>query len=272
MAMPREDSANMSRRIFAAQATVGLAALAPLLTTSDEAKAAEKPMLGSSLQGPGHVVCVGAHPDDPEEGCGGTLARYAELGHRVTNIYLTRGEAGIAGKSHEEAAAIRTAEAEAACKILGAKAVFAGQIDAATELNSARARSFQELLSVEAPDIVLTHWPIDVHPDHQVAAMLTIRAYLACKRRFQLYFYEVCTGVETIGFYPSLYVDITATREKKRQALFLHTGEKLERFYEKYDRFTEEFRGRESGVFVAEAFVAAARNLRSADSSTLPGL
>src|SRR5690348_4447558 len=71
------------------------------------------------------VVCVGGHPDDPESGCGGTLARYAALGHAVTIVYLTRGEAGIQGKSHEEAAAIRSRECETACKILGAKPVFA---------------------------------------------------------------------------------------------------------------------------------------------------
>ena len=45
------------------------------------------------------VVCVGGHPDDPESGCGGTLAMYAAQGHRVTVIYLTRGERGIQGKS-----------------------------------------------------------------------------------------------------------------------------------------------------------------------------
>jgi LmbE family N-acetylglucosaminyl deacetylase len=72
------------------------------------------------------------------------LIRYAELGHRVTVVYLTRGEAGIAGKSHGEAAAIRTAEAEAACKIMGAKPVFAGQIDGATEANAARIRRLLE--------------------------------------------------------------------------------------------------------------------------------
>ena len=43
------------------------------------------------------IVCVGGHPDDPESGCGGTLCRYAALGHAVTVIYLTRGEAGISG-------------------------------------------------------------------------------------------------------------------------------------------------------------------------------
>jgi hypothetical protein len=50
------------------------------------------------------VVCVGAHPDNPESGCGGTLARYSEAGHKVGIVYLTRGERGIPGKSLDEAA------------------------------------------------------------------------------------------------------------------------------------------------------------------------
>src|SRR5262249_50907594 len=64
-----------------------------------------------------NVVCVGGHPDDPETGCGATLARYSARGHNVTIIYLTRGEAGIKGKTHEEAARIRTEEASKACRI-----------------------------------------------------------------------------------------------------------------------------------------------------------
>src|ERR671939_820647 len=84
------------------------------------------------------VVCVGAHPDDPESGMGGTLARYAALGHAVKVVYLTRGERGIPGKSLDEAARIRTAEAEAACKRLGATPVFFGQIDGATEVTRAQ--------------------------------------------------------------------------------------------------------------------------------------
>ena len=73
------------------------------------------------------VVCVGAHPDDPESGCGGTLARYAALSHHVSILYLTRGERGIEGKSLDEAAAVRTGEAAAACKILAARPLFAGR-------------------------------------------------------------------------------------------------------------------------------------------------
>src|SRR5881394_836154 len=79
------------------------------------------------------VICVGAHPDDPESGCGGTLLRYAEAGHSVAIVYLTRGERGIRDKSLAEAAKIRSAECEVACKIIGAKSIFFGQIDGATE-------------------------------------------------------------------------------------------------------------------------------------------
>ena len=124
------------------------------------------------------VVCVGAHPDDPESGCGGTLARYAALGHAVTVVYLTRGERGISGKSLEEAATIRSAEGEAACKIMGAKPLFFGQIDGATEVTHAQVDAMRRLLAASKPDLVFTHWSVDTHLDHQVASVLTIRAWM----------------------------------------------------------------------------------------------
>src|SRR5690242_14858398 len=77
------------------------------------------------------VMCIGGHPDDPESGCGGTLSRYAELGHSVTILYLTRGERGIRNKGLEEASRIRTAECEKACQIIGARPRYFGQIDGA---------------------------------------------------------------------------------------------------------------------------------------------
>src|ERR1700690_566771 len=104
------------------------------------------PMLALGQSRSLSVVCVGGHPDDPESGCGGTLARYAELGHHVTIVYLTRGEAGIPRKSHEEAAAIRSAECAAACRILGAEPVFAGQIDGATVVDTKAAELLGHLL------------------------------------------------------------------------------------------------------------------------------
>jgi LmbE family N-acetylglucosaminyl deacetylase len=201
------------------------------------------------------IVCVEGHPDDPESGCGGTLARYSEAGHKVIIVYLTRGERGISGKTLDEAAAIRTEEAREACRILGARPVFAGQIDGATELNQERAANFTELLAAERPDIVFTQWPIDTHPDHQIASLLTIRAYYALGRRFRLYFYEVDTGAQTQGFRPTDYIDITAVREKKKSALFAHKSQRGDEIYRKHHEVMEDFRGREARVIAAEALV-----------------
>lgn len=125
------------------------------------------------------IVCVGAHPDDPAAGFGGTLARYAALGYHVTIVYLTRGEAGIRGRSQAEAAVIRSAECEAACRILTAKPVFADQIDGATVVDQAAVESFDKVITEEQPDLVFTHWPIDTHFDHQAASLLTFRAWRA---------------------------------------------------------------------------------------------
>jgi N-acetylglucosamine malate deacetylase 1 len=201
------------------------------------------------------VVCVGGHPDDPESGCGGTLSKYAEQGHRVTVIYLTRGERGISGKSENEAATIRTAEAEAACKAIGARPVFAGQIDGATELNRARVDEMGKIIDQASPDVVFTHWPIDTHFDHEVASLLTIRAYVARKRSFPIFFFEVNAGSQTMGFSPTHYVDVTAVREKKKAALFAHKSQRGDDIYRQYHEVMENFRGREARVTAAEAFV-----------------
>lgn len=217
-----------------------------------------------------NIVCVGAHPDDPESGCGGTLARYAEAGHSVTIIYLTRGERGIKGKSNDEAARIRTTESERACRILGAKPVFAGQIDGATEINEARTREMRQLITNAKPHILFTQWPIDTHPDHQVASLLTTRAYFAAAPKFALYFYEVNAGSQTRNFTPTDYVDITATREKKKAALFAHQSQDGEEIYRTHHEVMENFRGREAGVAAAEAFVRLTRD--GARSGKLPGI
>lgn len=203
-----------------------------------------------------NVVCVGAHPDDPESGCGGTLRKFAAAGHRVTIVYLTRGEAGIAGKSHTAAATIRTEEANRACRLLGANARFFGQIDGATVFDSAAVKSMQTLLEDLQPDVVFAHWPIDNHPDHQVAATLSIQARLRLARKFELYFYEVCIGEQSLGFHPTDHVDITDVRAVKRDAVFCHTSQDPAAIYGSgHHALMEDFRGGEFGVAAAEGFV-----------------
>jgi LmbE family N-acetylglucosaminyl deacetylase len=201
------------------------------------------------------IVIVGGHPDDPESGAGGTMARLADLGHDVVALYLTRGEAGIPGKTHEQAAAIRTAECEKACQILKARPAFAGQVDGSTELNAARYDAFAKVLAGEKPDVVFTHWPVDTHRDHRAASLLTYDAWLKAGREsFALYYFEVMTGVQSQNFRPTDYVDITATEPRKRDACFAHASQDPAHFYDIHDLMNR-FRGTERGCKFAEAFV-----------------
>jgi len=201
------------------------------------------------------VVCVGGHPDDPESGCGGTLAKFADLGHDVTIIYLTTGEAGITGAGHDEAARTRKQEAINACKILNAKPVFAGQIDGDTVVNNQTLEHLQNLVSNEKPDLVFTHWPLDSHKDHQCAGLLTIQTWVRTKDKFALYFFEVCAGEQTMGFHPTDFVDITDTQEQKKKAVYCHISQDPPGIYACGHASMEDFRGRELGVRAAEAFV-----------------
>src|SRR5947208_3502257 len=247
------------KRSFALAAPTVLAANAIPLTAAEAESGAVRKL---------KVVCVGGHPDDPESGCAGTLMRYTELGHSVTILYLTRGERGISGKSLDEAARIRSAECEAACKIMGAKPVFFGQIDGATELNKTHVDAMTKLLTAENPDVLFTHWPIDTHLDHQVASFLTIRAWMAL-RRPQLYFFEVNSGSQTEGFLPNTYVDISSLREKKKAALFAHVSQDGEGIWRQHHEVIANWRGREAGVSAAEAFVHLSRE---SQTTKLPGV
>jgi len=243
-----------ARRHFLKMTTAGLAGigLSPLFTSADDSKKSDK-------SGPSEkklrVVCVGAHPGDPEFGCGGTMAKYAKAGHSVIFIYLTRGEAFDPKKSYGESAALRTKEAETACNILQVKAIFAGQIDGNTLLSKEKNEEMTKLILSENPDLVFTQWPVDTHPDHQVTGMLALTAWIKSGRQFQLYFYEVNTGTETLGFVPTDYEDISGLRDLKKAAMFAHKTQDPEETYNTYFKPLEEFRGLEAGVQAAEGFI-----------------
>jgi LmbE family N-acetylglucosaminyl deacetylase len=240
------DASKNSRRAFVKSAAAGIGVLSlPGLLQAKPVNPSEKKK----------VVCVGGHPDDPESGCGGTLAKLVTAGHNVTIIYLTTGEAGIDGKSHDEAARIRKQEAINACRVLNTKPVFAGQIDGDTVVSNDTLKHLQSLLAEEKPDVVFTHWPVDSHKDHQCASLLTIQSWIRTENKFSLYFFEVCTGEQTLGFHPDVFVDITDTQETKRKAVYCHVSQDPPGIYGCGHASMEDFRGRELGVKAAEGFV-----------------
>ena len=206
------------------------------------------------------IVVVGAHPDDPETICGGVMALYAGMGHEVVSVYLTRGEAGIEGKSHEEAVAIRTAEALTACKILKVRPEFVGQIDGSCEITAERYAPLLALFKKEEPDLIFTHWPIDSHRDHRICSILVYDAWLKLGRKSSLYYCEAMSGVQSQNFAPTDYVDISSVIDQKHQACFAHVSQEMAETYKDHHGKMEKYRGMEFGCEYAEAFVRHVKN------------
>lgn len=207
------------------------------------------------LQGYKKVLVIGAHPDDPESMCAGTMLKLKAMGAEVVAVYLTSGEAGIVGKTHEQARIIRQAEARKACEVLGVRAVFLTQTDGNAEVNKERYAEMKALIEAEQPDMVITHWPIDSHRDHRVCSILVYDAWRMTGRGFDLYYSEVMTGMQTQNFTPSLWVDVTDYRDKKIEAYLCHESQELEGAVKEYHDTMERMRGMECQAKYAEAFV-----------------
>jgi LmbE family N-acetylglucosaminyl deacetylase len=201
------------------------------------------------------IIVVGAHPGDPECGCGGTIALFTAAGHEVIAAYLTRGGAGIAGKSYEEASRIRTGEALKACKILNAKAEFFGQLDGNCVINQNSYSEVNDFIKRENPDIVFTQWPIDSHRDHRICSMLAYDSWIDMKKKFALYYYEVTSGSETQNFTPTTYINIGPVIKQKNDCCMAHASQEPEGWYQNIQVATQRFRGIELNCEFAEAFV-----------------
>ena len=197
-------------------------------------------------QDPMKILVTGAHPDDPESGCGGTIGRFVALGYEVAILYLTRGEAGIEGVSHENAAEIRTAESLEACKVMGARPLFAGQIDGNTIINKEAYAKMAQIIEKETPNVVFAHWPIDTHPDHRVNSNLVYNTWNWFRgdesKAFDLYYYEVMTGEQTQNFHPTHFIDITETADMKQEATLKHVSQKAAEWFSFHQKM-DEFRG-----------------------------
>ncbi len=205
------------------------------------------------------VVVTGGHPGDPEYGCGGTIARYTDLGHEVVLLYLNKGE--WTDRPSYDPGPVREAEARKACEILKARPAFAGQIDGKAIVDSAHYKTFQRLLEAEQPHVVFTHWPIDNHADHRAISLLVYEAWLRMGKTFALYYYEVSNGEDTIQFSPTHYVDITATESRKRSACYAHASQTPDKFYALQEMISR-MRGIESGHKQAEGYI---RHVQSPD-------
>ncbi len=212
---------------------------------------AQEPIVGKYKK----ALVIGAHPDDPESMCGGTMLKLKEQGCEVVCVYFTSGEGGIPGKTPQEAAAIRRQEALNACEVMGVRCVFMTQTDGDSQINKERYKEMKDLIDKEKPDMVITHWPIDAHRDHRVCSVLVYDAWRLSKHSFDLYYGEVMTGMQTQMFTPTVYVNIDSTVELKRKAYLCHESQGTAANIEKWHEVIGRMRGHEFHCTHAEAFV-----------------
>lgn len=124
------------------------------------------------------VMVFGAHGDDEIIGCGGTIARLANLGAEVTVVTCTKREtayAKIEDKAGAADAAVR--EMAAANDVLGVKhREVLGLPNQAVTNDRDTFQRFVKLIRLYRPDVIFTHCPDDHHRDHRAVAELVDEA------------------------------------------------------------------------------------------------
>lgn len=197
-----------------------------------------------------NILAIGSHPDDIEFGCGGTLARYAKSGHRVTMLVVTGGEQG-------GASAVRRKEQQCAADILGAaELIFGAYEDTRVPLTREFISYLEGILQKTRPHMIFVHYGEDTHQDHRTVhtAILSAARYIP-----NLLFYE---GPTAIDFQPTVYVNIQDTLDKKMRALEAHASQVQKTNIPNTNIFemaraTAVFRGTQGRAAAAEAFRSA---------------
>lgn len=196
------------------------------------------------------ILAVGAHPDDIEIGCAGTLLKYVSSCHDVYLLVMTLGEMGGDGQARKEEQA-RSAE------IMKAKdLIWGGYKDTQLVSNVNRMVSdIEVLLKKIKPDLVFVNYGDDTHQDHRGLSRAAVSATRYIKN---VLFYEVPT---TQNFSPSAFVDIKDTMDGKIASLLAHKSQVMKTNIEELSitdiaKSTAVFRGIQGRVLLAEGFAS----------------
>ncbi len=239
-----------------------------------------------------NILAIGAHPDDVETYCGGTLAKYAKMGHKVFTATATNGNVGSATLPMEEIAAIRKEEARRAAAHIGAEYICLDYDDEMFFEDKAARLAFINLVRYCKADVILTHNPEDYNPDHEltskiindIAVMIPVAKIKTPSPAYDkipiIAYFESEGGM---GFVPTEYVDITDVmeikmamcREHQSQVLWMQDnykdalGDKQKDFLDDYYTIAR-YRGIQCGVEYAEGFRMANDAFRVVPYRVLP--
>ncbi len=216
-----------------------------------------------------NVLAIGAHPDDIEICCAGTLAKYNKSGHNLFIALATSGNQGSNTLGKEEIAAIRENESEESAKILGSKIRFMRYDDEGLIDSKETRRSFINSIRWANPDIIFTHYPEDKSTDHGLTGKLTTQVLLSIQGKNivadeppiaklpTVFYFDTGGGV---GFIPDVYVDITNEIDIKKEVFSKHKSQQvwMKTFgvdnFDEYVEIYSRYRGLQAGLKYAEGF------------------
>ena len=157
------------------------------------------------------ILAFGAHPDDVELTCGGTLVKVVRKGASVGIIPLTRGEMGTRGSEE-----LRAKEFENAAKIIGAKVYHPLDLPDSylTVEKNAKLKVIREIRKYQPTLILLPHWD-DRHPDHGNASRI---------------YYML-----TLDFEPDFVMDISDEMDTKKEAILAYHSQVHNKSYLRTD-------------------------------------
>jgi LmbE family N-acetylglucosaminyl deacetylase len=202
------------------------------------------------------ILAIGAHGDDIELACGGTLAKAIKYGHEVTLVVVT-GTAFTTpnGKIIRTQEVARNEIHDAANELGVANIHILNYADASVPYSIDLINDLERVINKASPNIIFTHFIFDTHQDHIRTAHSTISA---SRNQRTILLYEPInqSGQGYVPFRPQVYVDISDFINYKTNALKSHASQ-YERYSNKWIKGVKsraEFRGFEMGVDYAECF------------------
>ncbi|MFA7084417.1 MAG: PIG-L deacetylase family protein [Arcobacteraceae bacterium] len=171
-----------------------------------------------------NVLAIGAHYDDIELGCGGTLAKHVSRGDNVFAYVAT-----TSGFSNHQNILIRsddvaTQEGERAMDILGVKLIKGNfktlEVEFTDELN----KEIIKIIEEEKIELVYSHWMGDIHHDHQAVAKASLHS---CRHIPRQLLYRSNWYHSNFEFKGNFYIDISAFWDKKKSSIEAHKSEML---------------------------------------------
>ena len=208
-----------------------------------------------------NILAIGAHPDDVEFGCSGTLRKHINDGDNVTVVVMscTSVVDATTGKSTRNDVESKKEAEKAITDILGAKLIIAPFKDTEIPFNSQSVAFIEKIINTNKIDTVYTHWAGDTHQDH----INTLNTTLAASRMVRNVFcYEQVPLPRVCINYPvaNYYVDITNTINTKIKCSKAHKSQSKKYKKNGIDivnnlKILAQYRGLQCNTKYAEAFV-----------------